>query len=191
KDGGTEGTMIISRLEVVEVGSDQQDKPITSCVVVPSDDVVASLPGGETLKLTGDLRLAYEALCEALIDFGEVGSSTVIPPKPRTVKLSGWTTIFSAGFFRMLSAQQTKLTHGTKKESPRILLDGDFRPLPDHAVMVFIDATAFGEKLPRRLGLVMRLASHLQHKQLMRLIVATAPQLLPPCFHSGREMSRW
>ena len=88
KDGGTEGDKIISALEVVEVGEDLRGKPITSCVVVPSDDVVASGPGGEPQKLTGHLKVAYEALCEAIYELGEVIASTKIPPQTRTVELS-------------------------------------------------------------------------------------------------------
>ena len=36
KDGESEGDTIASRLEVVEVGTDEDGEAITSCIVVPS-----------------------------------------------------------------------------------------------------------------------------------------------------------
>jgi hypothetical protein len=94
KDGGTEGDKIISVLDVVEVGADPKGKPITSCVVVPVDAM--SPPKSESLKLTGNLKLAYEALCEALAELGEVVPSTRIPPRTMSVEVSGWTSIWTS-----------------------------------------------------------------------------------------------
>jgi len=94
KDGGTEGDKLISALEVVKVGEDLKGKPITSCVVVPVDAM--SPPKSESLKLTGNLKLAYEALCEALAELGEVIPSTRIPPRTMSVEVSGWTSIWTS-----------------------------------------------------------------------------------------------
>jgi hypothetical protein len=41
KDGGSEGEVVVSRLESVDVGIDADDLPITSCVVMPADAVSA------------------------------------------------------------------------------------------------------------------------------------------------------
>jgi hypothetical protein len=94
KDGGTEGEKIISVLEVVPVGEDAKGKPIASCVVVPVDAM--SPPKSESLKLTGNLKLAYEALCEALAELGEVVPSARIPPRTMSVEVSGWTSIWTS-----------------------------------------------------------------------------------------------
>jgi hypothetical protein len=125
KDGGTEGTKIISALEVVEVGEDLKGKPITSCVVVPSDDVVASVPGGEPQKLTGNVKVAYEALCEAIYELGEVIASTKIPPQTRTVELSAGHRYF---------AEKTVDT-GIKPDSVRTNFSRAVKTLQDRGII--------------------------------------------------------
>jgi hypothetical protein len=91
---GVEGDKIASRLEVVEVGIDEDGEPITSCVVVPVD--ASALLKSETFKLTGNLKLAYEALYEAIAELGEVIPSTVIPPGTTSVTLSAWASIWTS-----------------------------------------------------------------------------------------------
>lgn len=54
---GPEGDRIHSRLEVVEVGKDDDGDPVTSCVVVPVEK-----PEKMTKPLTGHAKTAYEAL---------------------------------------------------------------------------------------------------------------------------------
>jgi hypothetical protein len=73
KDGEA-GGVIGSRLEPVVVGTDDEGDPISSCVVVQSDDV----PGADP-RLAPGLRLYREALVNALADHGERRSSATIP----------------------------------------------------------------------------------------------------------------
>ena len=42
KDGGSEGEVVTSRLEMVEVGTDADGEPVTSCVVLPA--VAVTMP---------------------------------------------------------------------------------------------------------------------------------------------------
>ena len=67
KDGAEDAT-IVSRLEPVGVGIDEDGEPITSCVVVPSDGTTLEKP---TRKLSDRQRLALNALTECTIDRGK------------------------------------------------------------------------------------------------------------------------
>jgi AAA domain len=59
-----DGTVIVSRLEVVELGLDQDGDQITSCVIVPTDEA----PSATTRrKLTNKQKLAMEALTECVL----------------------------------------------------------------------------------------------------------------------------
>lgn len=75
-------------LEVVELGSDEDGEPITSCVVVPHDQQPGSR---KPVKLSGGAKLAMQALQEILPEVGEVmpGTST-IPAGVRAVKIDQW-----------------------------------------------------------------------------------------------------
>ena len=53
---GPEGQRVVSRLKPVEVGTDKAGDPITSCIVVPSDDLPA------TAAATRHLKAALEVL---------------------------------------------------------------------------------------------------------------------------------
>ena len=57
---GPEGERVISRLEQIQVGTDADGDPITSCVVVPVEVREAGAPSGQ--ELTDRERLALDAL---------------------------------------------------------------------------------------------------------------------------------
>jgi hypothetical protein len=61
---GPEGDAITSRLESVEVGYDEDGDPITSCIVVPVEDKIASSSPTEP-KLTKNQQTMYSLLREA------------------------------------------------------------------------------------------------------------------------------
>jgi hypothetical protein len=63
---GEAGEVIHSRLQRVELGSDDDGDTISSCAIVPVGEVVAV---GQRLK--GNVRLVYEALCDAIIEYGK------------------------------------------------------------------------------------------------------------------------
>ena len=68
------------RLEVVEVGLDEDDDPITSCVVVPdlADAPLkrVAMPGG------GNQRIVYDALGPVLRELGQYGKAGAPPSRP-------------------------------------------------------------------------------------------------------------
>ena len=60
------GDVLAFRLEPVDIGMDEDDDTITSCIVVPSDEQVSS-----RVKLTGPAKLALDSLVKALAEGGE------------------------------------------------------------------------------------------------------------------------
>jgi len=87
---GTEGDSIASRLECVEIGTDEDGEPITSCVVVKSEANCAKAPKrGKSLSKSA--QIALKALQMAVIKAGEQPpASNYIPPNVRTVSLNLW-----------------------------------------------------------------------------------------------------
>jgi hypothetical protein len=90
KDGST-GEAIVSRLEKVEVGIDEDGDPISSCVVVPSETFSKA-----TVQATGAAKMALEALHEAIAEDGEVIQSLRVPPNTRTTTVVRWQQYFEA-----------------------------------------------------------------------------------------------
>ncbi|WP_395020192.1 AAA family ATPase [Dongia sp.] len=90
---GAEGDVIGSRLVVMEVGTDDDGDPITSCAIVPADDESpeAKFAGP---KLSPACRIALEALVQAIGEAGEVPPSSVhIPGNVKTVNVELWRKI--------------------------------------------------------------------------------------------------
>jgi hypothetical protein len=87
---GTEGDSIASRLECVELGTDEDGEPITSCVVVKSEANCAKV-AKRGKSLSKSAQIALKALQMAVIKAGEQPpASNYIPPKVRTVSLNLW-----------------------------------------------------------------------------------------------------
>jgi len=87
---GPEGATLTSRLEVVDVGTDEDGDPITSCVVVPVDDDVAARPT-PIRKLSDRHKLALEALNEAVLALGAPPPAIFdLPAATRAVSLEQW-----------------------------------------------------------------------------------------------------
>jgi hypothetical protein len=84
--GGAEGDRIVSRLEQIEVGIDDDGEPLTSCVVVPTDIGATRTD----IKVPPSAKLALNALYEAIAESGEVVSGGGIPPKTRTIPVVRW-----------------------------------------------------------------------------------------------------
>jgi hypothetical protein len=66
---GPEGNVLASRLEQVHVGSDEDDQPVTSCVVVPLEGSQIVSPK-TTATMPKAARIALDALVEALDEQG-------------------------------------------------------------------------------------------------------------------------
>ena len=83
---GPEGDQIVSKLDNVELGIDEDQDPITSCVVVPSETTK-----GAGKSVSGAAGIALKLLIEALAELGEVPpASNHIPPKTQTIPIALW-----------------------------------------------------------------------------------------------------
>lgn len=86
---GPEGETVASRLEVVEVGIDEDGDPITSCVVVEADPALAGHRGRK--PVSGAAKVALDLLTRAIIDDGRTPpASNHFPGGIRAVPLSLW-----------------------------------------------------------------------------------------------------
>jgi hypothetical protein len=84
-----EGAETVSTLEVVEVGTDEDGDPISSCVVAQSDEAVAA--ADITKRLSPSTGLALKALQTAIDEGGQVPpASNHIPASVRTVPVELW-----------------------------------------------------------------------------------------------------
>ena len=78
---GSDGDAHPFRLEVVELETDEDGEPVTSCVVAPEERAVdalrrVALPGG------GNMRLAFDAIAAALKDARAYGMASAPPGRP-------------------------------------------------------------------------------------------------------------
>jgi hypothetical protein len=86
---GPEGDAITSALERVELGTDDDGEPITSCVIVPAEPSKAST--STRRKLSDKQRLAVDALDEALLALGTpVPGSYGLPAGILGVDIEQW-----------------------------------------------------------------------------------------------------
>lgn len=78
---GSDGDAHPFRLDVVELATDDDGEPVTSCVVEPTERPAegirrAALPGG------GNMRLAFDAIAAALKDARAYGKASAPPGRP-------------------------------------------------------------------------------------------------------------
>jgi hypothetical protein len=91
---GPQGDEIVSRLEQVMVGTDDDGDAITSCIIRPAD---ASSSKAKT-KVTGPVSIALRILQDSIVEEGEVPhSNTHIPPNTRTIAEKTWRANCYAG----------------------------------------------------------------------------------------------
>jgi hypothetical protein len=84
---GAEGATFTSRLEVVEVGTDEEGKPLTSCVIVPVEIGAAK----KATKLSPTAVAGLRALHECLADMGKPApDSDHIPHGVTCVTMDQW-----------------------------------------------------------------------------------------------------
>ena len=87
---GPEGDVVASRLDAVEVGTDDDGHPITSCVVVPVDDFLVTT-ASKAPRLTKAAQTALRALVEAVGECGDIPpASRHIPTGVRVVTVDQW-----------------------------------------------------------------------------------------------------
>jgi AAA domain/CHC2 zinc finger len=91
---GPQGDEIVSRLEQVIVGTDDDGDSITSCVIRPAD---ASISKAKK-KVTGPAAIALRILQDSIIEEGETPpQNTHIPPNTRTIAEKTWRANCYAG----------------------------------------------------------------------------------------------
>jgi hypothetical protein len=87
---GPEGESLASKLEAVEVGTDTDGNPITSCVVLPAETANVR-DATTTRKLSDRQRLALDALAECAADQGSAPPASFgLPTGLLTVNVSSW-----------------------------------------------------------------------------------------------------
>ncbi|HZV07282.1 MAG TPA: AAA family ATPase [Gemmataceae bacterium] len=93
---GPEGDQIISTLDAVTVGEDDEGDEITSCIVTPADGAHS----GTKAKATGQAATALRILQDALAFGGEVPAANPnIPAGTRTISEQRWRADCYAGMF--------------------------------------------------------------------------------------------
>jgi hypothetical protein len=93
---GPEGATTVSHLQVVEVGTDADDDPITSCLIEPADD---ERPPAPAPKLSPRQKRALDVLGNALVDGGHTAPENKhYPPGEIVVPTETWReSLFAAG----------------------------------------------------------------------------------------------
>jgi hypothetical protein len=84
---GPEGDEIVSRLAVIDVGTDEDGEPVTSCIVEATDEA----PQKRRKPLGGQAGVAFRQLQNALADMGDASPNHIhFPINRRVVPLSLW-----------------------------------------------------------------------------------------------------
>jgi hypothetical protein len=92
---GSDGAVIKSRLECVEIGADERGDAITSCIVLPADGEAAGRP--RKPAATGHAKIALDLLRRAIEDAGEPVTSNHVPSKIGTVDSELWRKYYYQG----------------------------------------------------------------------------------------------
>jgi AAA domain len=93
---GPEGEILRSRLELVELGQDDDGDAITSCVVEAVENQDTPRKGKREISPTA--RVAFRLLADAINDAGSIPSpSPRIPPNTRTIPDNSWREYCYAG----------------------------------------------------------------------------------------------
>jgi hypothetical protein len=90
---GVAGEQFAFRLEVIELGTDADGDPITTCLVHPLD--AAPQASGRRQKLTHGAQVALDALRTAISENGEtLPATSVLPGGVRGVKADTWQDVY-------------------------------------------------------------------------------------------------
>jgi len=88
---GSQGDEFASRLEIVEIGLDDDGDTITSCVIEPIEDAAPAGKAAKGQKLAKAAQIALRALQEAIDGCGAVPpTSNYVPKGVKTVKVKTW-----------------------------------------------------------------------------------------------------
>jgi KaiC/GvpD/RAD55 family RecA-like ATPase len=91
---GVSGTRFGFTLQAVELGTDEDGDPITSCVIVPTD-VPTSAHTPRPRALSGAARVGLKALAETIAEHGErMPETSTIPRGVQAVTINRWRSRF-------------------------------------------------------------------------------------------------
>ena len=106
---GPEGDKIISRLEVVEVGRDQNNNAITSCIVVSAETAEQPKVDHKERKLRPKLIIALQLLDKGINSAGQVPpANNHIPPNTACINIDLWRRHCYAGGLADTEDENTK-----------------------------------------------------------------------------------
>lgn len=92
---GIAGESFAFELDVIDMGTDADGDPITTCIAMPTD-AGRPAPRDREQRLTGVAKVALQALREAIEEHGEtLPQTTSIPHVTRAVTLTGWRDRFA------------------------------------------------------------------------------------------------
>ncbi len=87
------GDTFAFKLEVVEIGQDEEEEVVSSCAVVPTEGATTKLP-----KVTGAAKIALDLLVDAIARDGELPpASSHIPAHKKAVRLELWRSYADKG----------------------------------------------------------------------------------------------
>jgi hypothetical protein len=85
------GLQFVSRLNVVEIGRDEDGDAVTSCIIEAADATPAASKASKPAKLTKSAKNALQALQFAIAERGEaLSASNHVPAGVRTVTVEIW-----------------------------------------------------------------------------------------------------
>lgn len=88
---GPEGDQIVSKLEPVEIGTDEDGDALTSCVVIPVNGATPAAKAPKPPKMTKAAQIALRALREALHEAGDPApTSNHIPTGVTVTTIDRW-----------------------------------------------------------------------------------------------------
>ena len=90
---GPQGAEIVSSLEQISVGTDDDGDNITSCIIRSAGTANIKVKP----RVTGQAALALRVLSEAITEAGEIPpANSHIPPNTRTIREEAWRANFYA-----------------------------------------------------------------------------------------------
>jgi len=105
---GPQGAEIVSSLEQITVGTDDDGDNITSCVIRPAGTANIKVKA----KVIGQAGLALRVLSEAITEGGEIPpANSHIPPNTRTIREEAW----RANFYARTSTDEN--TNGARQKA--------------------------------------------------------------------------
>jgi AAA domain len=121
---GPQGDTLVSRLESVEIGSDEDGEPLTSLVVVGAEQATKPAAPAKTKRLPDGARIALAALQKAINEAGAASPALgQIPPGVRGVSVEVWRE-YAYAFGISASTEARACQVAFKRGRDRLVADG-------------------------------------------------------------------